>query len=188
MLEKLQTSPSKKKLLVITLVSLAVFIVLTIIFRFYETALNPDGTGYGIIEFEFAFDQATATTMLSTWGSAGRAIALESVYLDFIYIAAYGIGLFCLTIHLMRALKDRWHNIGLIFGIAALLAGIFDIIENINLMIILNEPSTFPASAPLIAGVCAGIKFSLLFASIGFIAFGAIALLLRKLRTTTSTD
>ncbi|NVM53372.1 MAG: hypothetical protein HWN66_06675 [Candidatus Helarchaeota archaeon] len=181
MLEKLRTSPSKKKLTLITLVTLVIFITLTIIFRFYEAALKE--SGFGIVEFEFAFTQSTATAILSAWGVSLIPVALQSVYLDFIYIAAYSIGLFGITIFIIRALQERWHNFGIIFAITPLIAGAFDIIENINLITMLNDVKDYPSFAPPIASICAFIKFGFLLVSIGFVLIAGIIVLIQKRRS-----
>jgi len=184
MLDKLKESPSKKLLLIITSGALVSFIIITILFQLDNatvSALSP----YGILHFEFAFTPAAAQAIVTNWAitiPSVTPIILNGIYLDFVYIAAYGLALMSANILIVRALSDHWWNFGIICGIAPIIAGILDIVENINLLTILNNPSGFPAFAPPVAAVCAGIKFGLLFLAIGFFLLGGIILLIRKIR------
>ena len=50
----------------------------------------------------------------------------------------------------------------------------FDAIENINLLLMLSSPSSFPSFAPLVASICATIKFGLIIATILFWVIGLV--------------
>ena len=180
MLKKFETFPRTAILKLMTLVTLIGFIALTILFQFDEATLQA-GSGYGIMDFELAFTQATASTILTAWGASLQAIVLRGTYVDFGYIVFYGLLLFSVTPLISRTLKGRWQNIGLIFAFVPLIAGAFDVIENINLIIMLNNPLSFAATIPMIASLCATIKFTFLLVSIGFVAIGGIVWIIRKL-------
>ena len=182
MLDKLKESPSKKLLLILTIGALISFIIITLIFQL-DNARVSALSDFNILHFEFAFTPTMALYIVTDWAAKSvTTIILNGIYLDFAYIAAYGLALMGANILIVRALSDRWWNFGIICGIAPLVAGVLDIIENINLITILNDPSGFPAFAPPVAAVCAGIKFGLLFLAIGFFLIGGIILLIRKIR------
>jgi hypothetical protein len=179
MLDKLKDVLSDKSLKILTLIALAVFATLTIIFQI-QTAQMTSDTSYNIIDFEFAFNQATAQTILTAWGVTWIPTVLLGTYIDFIYIVAYGLLIMGLAILLVRKLEDKFQTFGMIIAISGFIAGAFDVIENINLIIMLNNPLGFTASAPLVASICASIKFGFLFLAIGFALVSVIVLLLRK--------
>jgi len=181
MLEKLKTSPSKKIVILITLIALIPFIILTIRFQLDGTVLAS--SGYGIVSFEFAFTEAMAKTMLTAWGPALISVVLRGTYMDFGYIASYGFFMMGVMILITRALKDRWQSMALFCTISPFIAGAFDIVENINLIVMLNDPVGFSSFVPTVASVCAIFKFGFLLLVIGFAAIAGIALLIRKLRS-----
>jgi hypothetical protein len=181
MLEKLKTSPSKKIVILITLIAFIPFLILTIIFQLDGAALAS--SGYGIVSFEFAFSETMAKTMLMAWGPTLIPLVLRGTYMDFGYIASYGFFMMGVMILIVRALQDRWQSIALFCTISPFIAGVFDIVENINLIMMLNDPVGFPSFAPTVASICAICKFGFLLLVIGFAAIAVIALLIRKFRS-----
>jgi hypothetical protein len=181
MLERFKTSPSRKLVILITLISLIPFLILTILFQLDGAVLAS--SGYGIVSFEFAFSEAIAKTMLTAWGPGLIPVVLRGVYMDFGYIASYGFFMMGVMILIVRALKDRWQSIALFCTISPFIAGAFDIVENINLIVMLTDPVGFPSLVPTVASICAIFKFGFLLLVIGFAAIAGIALLIRKLRS-----
>ena len=57
------------------------------------------------------------------------------------------------------------------------------IIENINLIMMLNDPVGFLSFVPTVASICAVFKFGFLLLVIGFAAIAGIVLLIRKLQS-----
>lgn len=181
MLEKLKTSPSRNLVILITLISFVPFIILTILFQLDSAALAS--SGYGIVSFEFAFNEAMAKTMLTAWGPTLIPLVLQGTYMDFGYIASYSVFMMGIMILVVRALKDRWQSIALFCTVAPFIAGAFDIVENINLIMMLNDPVGFLSFVPTVASICAVFKFGFLLLVIGFAAIAGIILLIRKFRS-----
>ena len=179
MLEKLKDAFSDKTLKILTWAAFIVFIVLTVIFQFQNFDLT-NATGYGIIEFEFVFNETTANTILAAWGSSWIPLVLLGTYIDFGYIIAYGLLIMGLAILIVRKLEDKFQTFGMVIALTGFIAGIFDVIENINLIMMLNNPAGYPGFAPLLASVCATIKFGFLFLAIGFALVATIIILMRK--------
>ena len=163
-LEKLKKIPSDLILLIAA--ALGIIILLTInivIFEDIAKAFYP----YGILDFEFAWTKEQILTIFFVWGPNGITLQATGVYWDFLYIFGYAVPLFALILFFSRKLEDRAVTIGLYMSLTPIAAGIFDVIENINLLIMLNDPSNFASFVPLIASVSAMIKF-------GFLIVGAI--------------
>jgi len=163
-LEKLKKFPSDLILLIAA--ALGIIILLTInIFIFEDIARKVPG--YTILDFEFAWTKVRIDTIFLRWGPLGMAEQAAGVYWDFLYIFGYAVPLFALILFFSRKLEDRVATIGLYMSLTPIIAGIFDLIENINLLIMLTTTPNFASFVPLIASVAATIKF-------GFLIVGAI--------------
>ena len=167
-LKKLEKSPSDLILLIAA--AIGIIILLTINFLIFEP-LETSVNYYGILDFEFAWTKEQIIEIFTTWGPLGMALQEAGVYWDFLYIIGYVTPLFALILYISRKLEDTMVKIGLYMSLTPILAGIFDLIENINLLIMLNESPNFASFVPLIASISATIKF-------GFLLIGAIFFLI----------
>jgi len=163
-LEKIKKYPSDLSLLIAA--AIGVVILLTINILVFEP-MSKAVYMYGILDFEFAWTKEQIILIFTTWGPAGMALQEAGVYWDFLYILGYVVPLFTLIIFFSRKLVDRVTKIGFFMSLTPIVAGIFDLIENIFLLIMLNKTPDFASFVPLIASVSATIKF-------GFLIIGAI--------------
>jgi hypothetical protein len=104
------------------------------------------------------------------------------VYWDFLYIFGYVVPLFALIVYFSRRLEDRIATIGLYMSLTPIAAGIFDLIENINLLIMLNETSNFASFVPLITSLSATIKFGFLLVGAIFFLIALVLLIIKKIK------
>jgi hypothetical protein len=150
-------------------VLLAVLAVLDSIMR--------DAGGPGIVGFELAGSEEEAAEILADWGEGGQDAARASLYLDFPYLIAYGA---FLTLA-VAAVSDRARACGLrkltaIAAVAIVLpasGASFDAIEDIALLVALEGEGG--DTAPLLAAVCATLKFVLITAALVYVVVGLIA-------------
>ncbi len=170
-IEKLKKAPQTWILLVITLLGLIIFLLIN---QLIFAPLPIQVPSYGILDFEFAWTPNQISVIFTAWGSEGMTLHAAGIYWDFLYIFGYGPFIAGLILILSRNLSGKIQLVGLYMTFAPLLAGIFDIIENILLLTMLNNPSEISAAVPLIAGIMASIKFGLLLLGIGFFLFGLI--------------
>lgn len=127
--------------------------------------------GPGIIPFEIAGSLARAREILADWGAAGRETARLSLYLDFVFLAAYGAFFALATVALRDlALRRGWRRLAppraLVMALPAGAAGL-DVLENIFLLMAVNEIGG--AVAPRLAAVFAAGKFALLGVTLAYI-------------------
>ena len=165
-LEKLKKSPSDLILLIVAAIGIVILLTVNI---FIFEPLAKAVYFYGILDFEFAWTKAL--TILTTWGPLGTALEVQGVYWDFLYIFGYVVPLFALILFLSRKFENRTVTIGLYMSLTPVIAGIFDFIENFNLLIMLNDTPNFASFVPLLASISATIKF-------GFLLVGAIFFLI----------
>jgi len=156
---------------------LLVGLVLSIIGAPLATDMAPAG----IISYELAGDITTAQNILDSWDEHARLTAALVQGIDFLFIPVYvaTIGVGCGWAAYMIQRK-RWplSSLGTILAWAIIVAGIFDIIENIALIKMLLGHINTPL--PQIAFWCAAAKFVLIILGLSYIAYGALAAWIRK--------
>jgi len=91
----------KKKYLLITLFITLLLMSIMILLDRMLTDCCSSVNKYGIVAYELAFNQLKANTIIESWGEKGKGLALFSLGLDFLYIAAYSTTLlfFALSFH-----------------------------------------------------------------------------------------
>jgi hypothetical protein len=128
---------------------------------------------YGMISFELAGSAERAVGMMDQWDANTRLRGAFSLGLDYLFMLTYpaAISMACrLAVGVFRTRKLGAYKVGGLLIRGQWLAAIFDATENVALFLILlgNTSST----APVVASVCAIIKFSLIFLGIVYSLFG----------------
>ena len=119
--------------------------------------------GPGIIAFELAGSASRAEDIMTRWGSSGQRAARLSLWLDFGYMATYGV----LTALLVdRARRRRGHPAGLPAAVLVAVAG--DAVEGVSLLRVLR--GTRIGVHARRAQVAALIKFAVLVGALGYAA------------------
>jgi hypothetical protein len=140
--------------------------------------------GADIIAFEFARTPETARRLLDTWGPVKHSAAWESVVIDFPFIVAYATLLTGLVLLVARGSHGRLQQVGLGLALVPWVAGLFDVVENLCLLRILDVPvSRLPD--PLLTGLaaaCAALKFALLIACVLYVLGAGAAWAVGRLR------
>ncbi len=177
--DKFIESPKQKVLVISTLIGFVIFISLTLAFSMLTSGMTQFET-YGVLDFEFAWTAEQITIIFAAWGTEGMQIQALAVYLDFLYIVGYASFIFGLLLIIARKLEGKIQKITIIIAITAFKAGIFDVIENINLLILLGDPANAVTLNASIASFCATIKFGLLFIEIIWFLITLIVLFREK--------
>ncbi|MHA1758668.1 MAG: hypothetical protein ACTSVV_18025 [Promethearchaeota archaeon] len=180
-LKNLEEKPKNKILIICAILSLVAFLIINSIMSPIESSLKGS-TGYGVLEFELAWNADTIRTIFNAWGTEGMEKELFVTYIDFLYIIAYSILIFSLNLLITRQIKGKLKEFGLIISIFPFIAGIFDIIENINLILMLTNEAFIDMGSPLIASLCASIKFTLLIVAIIYFFIALLNFLIIKIR------
>ena len=110
------------------------------------------------------------------------ALQANGVYWDFLYIIGYSVPLFALILLFTRKLSGKIVDIGLYISLTPLIAGIFDLVENVNLLIMLNDTPNFASFVPSIASITAFIKFGLLLVGAIFFLIVLVLTLIKRFK------
>ncbi len=176
-LNKLKETPKDKFLIITALICL--LIVLLIEFLVF---MPIEASTYGILDFEFAWTQNKVETIFTAWGVEGMNNQAIAIYWDFLFIVGYAPLAFCLIVLISRRSGEKVQQIGLYMSITTILTGIFDVIENVNLLLMLDTPTSVAASNAFAASLFATMKFILLFVGIIYFAIASILFLLNKIK------
>ena len=107
------------------------------------------------------------------------------VFWDYLYIVGYVSFLFGGTLLVARELSGKWQKIGLYVSAIAILAGLFDMTENIFLLIMLYYPSTIISILPATTGIMATLKFAGIFIALFYFIPGMIAVVVKMIKNRT---
>lgn len=120
--------------------------------------LQTGSAPQGIVSFQFAATADQAHAILRSWRSEGQVWAQISLWLDFLFIAAYLVMLMHLTRHLTRdrpGIRER--VVGRWVRALFVAAGVADVSENILLLNNFNPPTDVVS---LSATLCALVKLT----------------------------
>ena len=178
-LTRFKEFPKNKYVILTTIIGLAIVVLTYILIFIPIETLVPT---YGILDYEFAWTPERVETIFLVWGADGISRQTSAVYWDFLYIVGYVSLAFGLILLVLRRSEGKMYSLGLYFTITPFLTGIFDVIENINLLVMLATPTAILEINSFLASLFALIKFSVLFAAIGYFIAALIILVIKKFK------
>lgn len=142
----------------------------------------------GILAYEFAWTRARAAGILAAWSRADAAKQEQSLiktarlqlWLDFGFLLAYPLLLSLLCSLLAESQRNRMAVVGAFVSWAILFAAPLDAIENLALLRMLSSGAS--EGLARLAGWCAGVKFLLVYAALGYFVLQGVAVLINKMR------
>ena len=174
-LDKLIGFPRTLYVLIITI---GAFILFILINQLVFAPISALAITYNVLDFEFAWTPDRIAVIFTVWGATGMEAQALGVYWDFLYIITYGFFISGCILLVSRILSGKYQKLGLYISVTPFIAGIFDLIENINLLIMLQNPMNFSAIVPYIASVSAVIKFAFLILGIAFFFIALILMVI----------
>lgn len=162
-IKKLEETPPQNIVILFTGLAAVATIIMYILMRPTEIS------SYNVFDLEFAWTVTRINTIFDAWGPNLIIQELNRTILDYGFLVAYSTFFAGLTLILTRKLLfDKIQLVGLYMVLASYVAAIFDAIENLNLILMLSSPNDFPSFAPLLASICATLKFVILIIIIFF--------------------
>lgn len=139
--------------------------------------------GPGIVGFELAGSAGESSRILSDWGARGQDAARLSLWLDFLFLVAYGAFLTLAVLAVRAAVSRRgWVGVARAGGVVAVLpvaAAVFDAVENVGLLLVLGGHL---GAVPAVAAGFALAKFTALAVAILGLLDGLLLLAVRPAR------
>lgn len=147
-------------------------LILFAIFRVLDKPLRTDYAPNGIVSFELAGSPQNAAHMVLTWSEQALLNVSFGLGIDYLFMPVYAIAL-ALGTSLAAGRHGGWlKSLGALAGYGALAAPLFDAVENFALFQILS--GAFNSSYPMLAAVCATIKFLLLVFGLVYAILGGL--------------
>ncbi len=153
-LAKLKEFPKSKTLTLATVVTFIPFVMLTLFFIVMEHKYIAS-TGYGILDFELAWTQDAVDKIFLAWGSTGIKEQIFIHLVDLLYPFSYGLFGALLVLIISRKFQGNLQRIGFFIMLAPIAAGIFDLLENVNLHLMLHKGAYVWPNYPFISYVFA---------------------------------
>lgn len=129
---------------------------------------GPKATPRGLpqltmVEFEVCWDSEHAQKLMGGWTDDVRSEVRRAVRADFFFIIAYVLLLMGLVLLSAREASDETRGLGVGLALAPVLAGLFDVVENLCLFQVLDRPAQPSPTAIVAASTLATLKFALIF-------------------------
>lgn len=169
--DRLNPNFQKRFFIYMLMMTILIMVIMNVIGEPLITSYAPSG----IISFEFALSPARAKLIIGSWSLDAQLRAAFIQGLDFLFPLVYAValGFGCLLSHKVLSTRGKpLAGTGIIIAWGLVMAVICDYLENISLVALLLGRLQSPF--PQIAGVCAVIKFALIFIAIGYILYGGI--------------
>lgn len=178
-LNKLKESPKLRTLKVVTIVMFIPFLAITLAFCINELILKST-TGFGVLDFELAWTPEMVNTIFTAWSANEMQKQITMTFLDLFYAPCYGFfGMGCI-LFISRKVKGKFLDLGVMISLSTVIAGIFDEIENANLLGMLGAGTVTASSHPLIASICASLKIGFIGLGLSYLYIGFIYWIIKR--------
>lgn len=149
---------------------LALTLVLVGAFRLLDAPLHTPAAPNGIVSFELAGTTARSESIIQSWDARAKLFAAFGLGIDYLFMPAYALTISLGVLMVLRKHGGVFAKLGGYFGWGALLAGLFDAVENVALWRLLSGIAT--PLCPRMAMVAATIKFALILLGLLFALVG----------------
>ncbi|TDH23008.1 hypothetical protein EXU57_18270 [Segetibacter sp. 3557_3] len=163
-------------------ISAVLTVVMIGVMQYQGVLLKTPQTPMGILDLEFAGTVENATRLYNTWLPV-LAIALNNVLIDFLFIICYTLLLHTALLLIRKRGDSLWRRFGNWMVRGVIIAGFFDVVENILMLRTLNGHISKEVVASTF--MFAAIKFLLIVLAIAYILL--TPLVMRKKRVQSNT-
>lgn len=136
--------------------------------------------GVGILDMKFSYTADEAYSLFDALGADGRSFCLTRISpLDMIYPAAYTMFFIALLAFIIKKIFPK-NNKMMVLSLIPIVGGLFDYLENIMVIIMLNNYPTLLTGIVHTANVFTIIKWTSFPVTISLIVIGLVILLIRR--------
>lgn len=138
----------------------------------------------GVISFELTWGAERAAEVKRAWEDGPGdliARAKRQIRIDFAFLAVYPLALSLVCARLSESPHDTLAPVGVFIAWAVLLAGPLDLVENLAMLRMLGAGVS--GTMARLASWCAAVKFTLVFAALGYLVLQGLAVLVGHLRS-----
>ena len=145
------------------------------------STLKTPAAHSGILDLEFAYNTSKTTPIIISWQQTGNIGAAKiNTYWDFLFLFFYAGFLFFVCKKIAANSKGPVAKAGNIIAKAALLAGLFDVLENAGMLLTLNNQGS--STVAFFTTFFSVIKWTLVIVTVLFALTGSLVLAYRKIK------
>lgn len=149
--------------------------------RWQGQALVSDDSPAGIVSLELAVNKENTANIIESWITEGVITnARNNILIDFLFIPFYVMLFYTLCGSISVRNSGRIAMMGVLLAFCSLIAGFFDVIENIFMLS--STYSMFSQLTSMLTAFFAASKFILLLIALLYVAFLGPPILIKKLR------
>lgn len=164
--------------IILTLLAGTLFFFLTL--RWQGSQLISPVSPAGIVSLELAGTEEKTAGIIETWTTEGLiGKARKNILIDFLFIPFYAMLFYTLCGSISVRHGGRQARLGVLLAFFSLIAGVFDVFENITML--LSTYSIFNGASAALTAFFAATKFALLALSLLYVIILGMPLLIRKL-------
>lgn len=134
----------------------------------------------GMVSLQLSWSRSDAIKILDSWEKL-KNVARKQLQLDYAFLMFYPLLLSLICGMLADSPDSTLAAIGMLLSWAVLLAGPLDAVENYALLVMIRSSPTEALAKT--AGWCAGIKFALVSAAVGYGIFEGVRMLFKILES-----
>ncbi len=155
------TEQPRRRLLVLLLIGLVLSLTIGWMMMDGSEQLT-ELSGYGILDFQFAFDRGEIATILDSWADPEVSpLVHDQFYLDMLFPLGYGLLLGSVGLFLLRRREDypRWLEGSIV--LMAVAAPVIDVLENIMSLMLIDGYGSVAGVTATVFMVSVAVKWSL---------------------------
>jgi hypothetical protein len=148
----------------------------------FQGKLETKASPAAIVSLELAYQSQSVKDIITSWDNEGMINrAKTNIWIDFLFIPFYAMLFYTLCGSISVRMDGIWAKLGVLLAFGSLVAGIFDVLENILMLFALHgHYNNFTA---LLTTFFATAKFSLLLLAIFYILpLGLRVLIIRAMK------
>jgi hypothetical protein len=152
---------------------------LMLLLRWQGSGLITDYAPSGIVSLELAASADKTTSLIQGWTKDGLIGKVRNnILLDYLFIPFYVMLFYTLCGSISVRRTGLSAKLGVLLAFFSLIAGMFDVLENILMMF--SSFSLYTSISALLTAMLAGFKFFLLFLALLYVIFVGTPLFFRK--------
>lgn len=157
-----------------------------LLLRLQGEGLRQPYANKGIVSLEFAFTAEKTAAVVEGWKAEGLyQKANNNILIDFLFIPFYSILFYTLAGSISVRLTGKASTLGVLLAFFSLIAGFFDVIENILMLASMHIFSIDLTT--MLTAVLAALKFLLLALALLYIIFFGLGVIMRKKLSAAAT-
>ena len=155
------TERPRKRLLILLIIGLVLSLTVGWMMMNGSAELT-ELSGYGVLDFQFAFDRGEIATILDSWAEPEASqLVHDQLGLDMLFPLGYGLLLGSVALFLLRRRENypRWLEGGIV--LMAVAAPVFDVLENIMSLMLIDGYGSVGGATATVFMVSVAVKWSL---------------------------